>query len=613
MQPNVVFFFTDDQRFDTIHALGNEHIITPNMDRLVETGTTFTHAHIPSGTSGAVCMPSRAMLLTGRSLFHIDGAGERIPEHHVLMGRAFMEHGYNAFGIGKWHNGKDSFNRCFSGGAEIFFGGMADHWNVPAHDYDPAGEYKGTCKYIEDPFHSNKVETRDYDHVHEGKHSSELLSEAAITFIKDYRDDKPFFMYLSFLAPHDPRTMPERFLNMYRDENIRLPPNFIERHPFDNGDLAGRDEQLAPWPRTPAIVKRHIKEYYAMITHLDYQIGRVIGALEQRGFLENTILILAGDNGLAIGQHGLFGKQSCYEHSNRVPLVFSGPGIPKGRKTDAYVYLYDIYPTVCDLVGVPVPPTVDGHSLVDAMNGASKKVRDHLYYAHRGLQRSIKDREYKLIEYVIGGTHARTQLFNLKDDPWETNDLSAVESSKDLIYRLRQEMVRYRDAWDELESPFGVEFWRGFCTACPDIGAVGFLFAREFETVEGELVISDEGDTCIKTRFSADNPELFDVPIVEFADFLLDKECVIKIGGFTCVGTLSLDPEGILGFVDKKSGQKSKFGSMVPEGLAGTIVKVRAWAGVPPERVGLLQKANAALECGNDYTAMPHLEIKKRT
>ena len=126
-----VLLFTDDQRFDTIHALGNEKIITPNMDRLVKMGTTFTQGHIPSGTSGAVCMPSRAMLLTGRPSFRIEGAGELISENHIMLGEVLQDHGYESFGAGKWHNGKNSLNRNHNSGNHLFFGGMADHWNVP--------------------------------------------------------------------------------------------------------------------------------------------------------------------------------------------------------------------------------------------------------------------------------------------------------------------------------------------------------------------------------------------------------------------------------------------------------------------------------------------------
>ena len=150
----------------------------------------------------------------------------------------------------------------------------------------------------------------------------------------------------------------------------------MPEHPFDNGEMVVRDEQLAPWPRTPDEMRRHIAEYYAMITHLDAQIGRVLEALEATGQAENTIIVLAGDNGLAIGRHGLMGKQNMYDHSLHVPLIMSGPGIPQNRRSDALCYLLDIYPTLCDLVGVPIPGTVEGQSLVPAMREGISIARD---------------------------------------------------------------------------------------------------------------------------------------------------------------------------------------------------------------------------------------------
>mgnify|MGYP006288823855 CR=1 FL=1 len=578
-KPNVVLIYTDDQRFDTIHALGNDKIYTPTFDDLIEHGTCFTHAHIPSGTSGAVCMPSRAMLLTGRSLFHIEGAGESIPDEHVMIGKALQKHGYHTFGLGKWHNGKDAFNRCFSDGAEVFFGGMADHWNVPAFDFDPSGKYVGSCKYIEDPFHSNEVKTRNYDHMQEGKHSSELLADAAVNFISGYEKNNPFFMYLSFLAPHDPRTMPKKFLDMYDENDIELPPNFMKEHPFDNGSLQTRDEKLAPWPRTPELVKRHIKEYYAMITHLDAQIGRVVEKLKQKNMLENTLIIIAGDNGLAIGQHGLFGKQNCYEHSNRVPLIFLGPDVPSGVKTDVYVYLFDIYPTICNLVGVTVPDTVDGRNLCGAMKDATKKCRDKIYYAFCGDQRAIKDKEYKLIEYVLKENHVHTQLFNINADPWETTDLSGNPQYNEKIKELRYEMMDYCNKWDELDTNFGLEFWRGFCEKFPEHAVDSRVFASETISIQGILINDQEQGLCIRTRISAGNPNLFDIPISEFVEFLKGEKVIVQIEDQEFCGRVVIDDDFHFLLIPEGSDKPQPINEFIRDNLYHSSVKLVAWDG----------------------------------
>jgi arylsulfatase A-like enzyme len=458
-KPNILVLFTDDQRFDTLGALGNPAIQTPHLDALVRRGTTFTHAHIPCGTSGAVCMPSRAMLHTGRTLFHLQDAGSSIPEDHTLMGEHLRANGYHTFGTGKWHNGPASYHRSFCSGAEIYLGGMADHWNMPASDYDPTGKYDNIKPTCPNPWFRNTIWPEHCDYITPGKHSSELLADAAIDFLRDYEGDDPFFAYVSFLAPHDPRTMPEEFRTMYDPDNVDLPPNFMPEHPFDNGELDMRDEALAAKPRQEAEIRRHLAEYYAMITHLDHEIGKVLATLDEQGLTDDTIIVFAGDNGLAVGQHGLMGKQSCYEHSVRVPLVFAGPGVPENAKRDSYVYLLDIFPTLCSMVGLDIPRSVEGTDFSDAIASDGIPVRDTLFAAYCACQRMVKDRDYKLIEYVVDETHTETQLFDLHDDPWELTNLADDPGLADTLARLRAELCRWRDDWDDPASPWGQVFW----------------------------------------------------------------------------------------------------------------------------------------------------------
>jgi len=405
-RPNILFLFSDDQRFDTIHALGNGRIVTPNMDALVRNGTTFANAYIMGSMSGAVCMPSRAMLMSGRTLFHLFRDGRDIPPVHVTMPEVLRDAGYRTFATGKWHNGRRAYARCFSDGAKIFFGGMSDHYKVPVYDFDPKGEYPKAKQYI------NK-----------GKHSSELFSDAAIEFLRGYKDEAPFFAYVSYTAPHDPRHMPEKYLDMYDPGKIRLPKNFLPEHPFDNGEMVIRDEKLAAWPRTPEEVRKHIAAYYAMITHLDAQIGRVLDALKETGHADDTIVVFSGDNGLAVGRHGLMGKQNLYEHSVHVPLIMCGPGIPKNRRHEAQCYLLDIYPTLCDLVGVNVPGSVEGMSLAPVLQGGPDKGRDALLFAYKNFQRGLRIGSWKLILYNVNGVKT-TQLFHMWNDPWEMNNLA---------------------------------------------------------------------------------------------------------------------------------------------------------------------------------------------
>lgn len=438
-RPNILFFFTDDQRFDTIHALGNEHIITPNMDSFVRNGTIFTNAYIMGSMSGAVCMPSRAMLMSGRGLFHLEGAGKVIPPEHVTLPEVLRKAGYATFETGKWHQDSKTFARCFTAGGKIFFGGMSDHYKVPVRDFDPTGEYP-----------------RDKVYHDEGRHSSELFSDAAIKFLREYKDSKPFFVYIPYTAPHDPRHMPKEYLEKYDPEKMVLPKSFMPKHPFDNGWMTGRDEKLAKWPRTPKEIRGHKAAYYAMITHVDAQIGRVMAVLKQTGQVENTIIVFAGDNGLAVGRHGLMGKQSVYEHSVHVPLIFCGPGIPKGQKQDAFCYLLDIFPTLCDLTDLEIPETVEGHSLTPVISKRKRKVRDNLFFAYQDVQRSVRDERYKLIEYVVKGTRT-TQLFDLVSDPWELDNLANSPKHAKELRRLRKELLRWKEELDDKGK-----FWEGY-------------------------------------------------------------------------------------------------------------------------------------------------------
>jgi len=428
--PNILFLFSDDQRYDTIHALGNPHIHTPNLDRLCRSGFVFRNNFVMGSMSGAVCHPSRAMLMSGRTLWRAPGNLEGVPIWPEVMRRA----GYATFGTGKWHNGPPSYARGFTHGGAIFFGGMSDHFKVPVFDFDPEGKYPAAKRRTGEKF------------------SSELFADAAIRFLQQRPKDRPFFAYVSFTAPHDPRTPPGRFATMYDPDKLPLPANFMPQHPFDNGELWVRDEKLAPHPRTPQVVRRHLADYYGMISHLDEQIGRILQALERSGAADDTVIIFSADNGLAIGSHGLFGKQNLYEHSQRMPLIFAGPGIPRGS-SEALVYLLDLFPTACELAGLEVPEGVEGKSLVPVMRGEQEKVRGFVVGAYKSYQRSIRDQRWKLIEYHVRGKRT-TQLFDLKNDPYELHNLAddpeAQAQRKRLEALLKQKLA-------ELEDP--VKFW----------------------------------------------------------------------------------------------------------------------------------------------------------
>lgn len=430
-RPNILITIADDQRYDTIGALGNSVIHTPCFDRMAREGTAFTAAHHFGSMHGAVCAPSRAMLLSGRSWFHLPDAlthGCGAEENPLpLLPQLLRTCGYRTHGIGKWHNGKAAFARCFDGGANIFFGGMSDHDAVPVHDFDPSGKYLDDKCYTTNGF------------------STELFAASAIEFLENYESEEPFFLYVAFTAPHDPRTPPAAC--SYGTEQIPLPPNFLPQHPFDNGDLQTRDELLEAFPRSPLAIRKHIAEYYGMISHLDGAIGRIHTALERRGLAESTLVVHTADHGLAVGQHGLMGKQNLYEHSTRVPLLLRGHGIPRGERRNALCYQHDLFPTLCEAAQLPLPLTNEFRSLWPLIESADARSWSTLFSAYRDCQRMVKDEQWKLIEYS-SPAERRTQLFDWRSDPHELHDLSSSQTTR--VLALRDALSDWKKTGDPL-------------------------------------------------------------------------------------------------------------------------------------------------------------------
>lgn len=407
--PNFVFLLADDYRADCIRALGNRAIRTPNIDRIVAAGTSFTQAHILGAQQGAVCVPSRAMMLSGRSLFRVSETlkgNETWPEK-------LREAGYATFIAGKWHNGKDSLLRVFPQGETVFLGGMTDQFAIKVLDV------------------ANGAAANERT---EDTYTAELFADSALKFLQKQTTANPFCLYIAFTTPHDPRTAPIAFRAKYRAKDMKVPPNFLSEHPFDNGELKVRDENLLPRPRTKEAVQAELADYYAAITATDEQIGRVLDELKRLKLDNNTVVIFAGDNGLAIGSHGLLGKQNLYEHSTRVPLVVAGPGIPKGKHANGIVTLNDLAPTICELAGVPMPEGSEGRTLTPFFTRSSSGGREILFTAYRDVQRAVTDGRWKLITYPKAG---RTQLFDLFSDPHEINDLGESPNHAETRARLR--------------------------------------------------------------------------------------------------------------------------------------------------------------------------------
>lgn len=438
-RPNFLFLFTDDQTFASIHALNNPDIITPNLDRLAARSVVFTHCFNQGSWSGAVCICSRAMLNTGQFLYHAQTGINTSP----LWGETLAQAGYAAHLIGKWHNGVPSALRGFTSGTSVGAGmyEARDSYDRPGKD-EPYGEWAS------DPTKGGHWQPRVWDIVvdAEGKrtaakpyrveqHTSELYADKAIEFLRETvpKSDDPFLLYVAFNAPHDPRQSPRAFLDLYDPAKLRVPPNFLPEHPFDQGDHRIRDEKLAPFPRTERAVQVHRAEYYSIISHFDAQIGRILAALEASGQVANTYVILSSDHGLAVGQHGLMGKQNQYDHSIRMPLLIAGPGLAS-RRVDRLVYLHSLFATTCELAGMPVPNTVEFPSLAPLLRGEDVVLHDAVFGSYRHFQRMVRTERWKLIVYPM---IQRVQFFDLDADPDECHDLSGDPAQAERIAALR--------------------------------------------------------------------------------------------------------------------------------------------------------------------------------
>jgi arylsulfatase A-like enzyme len=435
-RPNVLILFTDDQRADTIAALGNKHLRTPNLDRLVADGVVMNRAYCMGALQGAVCVPSRAMLMTGRTLFRVDTSLNR----QRTWPEQFAAAGYTTFITGKWHNGAPSLTRVFDSGKAIFLGGMGEPYTLPVQDID--ANHKLT------------------DMRSSSKHSVELFTDCAVEFLSHQPKEKPFLAYVAFNLPHDPRTAPPKFHERFNAAKPPLPSNFLPQHPFNNGQMIGRDEELAPWPRTRDVVRQHLADYYSAIEFVDAQVGRILDALKQSGQYDRTIIVFTSDHGLAIGSHGLFGKQNLYEHSMRAPLIVAGPGIERGKQSDAMCYLLDIFPTVGELAGVQPPEGSEGKSFAAVLQGKASELRSSIFTAYIKFQRAITDGRWKLISYPQIN---KTQLFDLANDPHELHDLAHKAEHAREVKRLNTLLKQsQRSAGDELplvsEAPLPPEF-----------------------------------------------------------------------------------------------------------------------------------------------------------
>jgi len=409
-RPNILFVLVDDQSpFDLKIYNPRSALQTPTLDRLAKQGMVFEGAYHMGAFVGAVCTPSRHMIMSGRSLWHLPIAPGALQNGLCPAGleqntipAVFNRAGYATMRTCKKGNSYEAANQLFT----------------VRHDATKRGGDAETGS----AWHAERV----LDYLQERQAN---------------RDTNPFLIYFGFSHPHDERDGTPELLKKYGAVNHTqrdvvpanasltpaLPINYLPAHPFHHGHPNLRDEVAVSgvWERRDAAtIRNEVGREFACSENIDIQLGRVLDRLESMGELENTYIIYTADHGIAIGRHGLQGKQNLYQHSWRVPFIVKGPGIQPGSRVEGNIYLMDVLATLCDLAGVATPETNEGKSFKPVLLGQQPTVRDVVYGCYNGGtkpgMRAVKKGDWKLVKFdVMDGSVRQTQLFNLAENPDE--------------------------------------------------------------------------------------------------------------------------------------------------------------------------------------------------
>lgn len=415
-RPNILFIIADDQSpFDLKVYDQNSKLDTPNIDRLAAEGMVFDAAHQMGAWTGGVCTSSRHMIMAGRPLWHVPNKPGRANNPHInnpnmvptdlvkyTLPAVFNQAGY------------DTMRTCKNGNSYA----AANELFTVRHD----GTRRGASDEKGSPWHGEQV----------------------LNYLNDRqaaKDDDPFLIYFGFSHPHDTRDGKPELLAKYGavnhvDKNSlppsdpkqpALPPNYLPSHPFNNTHMTVRDEVNVSgvWKnRDEATIRNELGREFACSENIDIQIGRVLKKLAEMGELDNTYIFYTADHGMAIGRHGLQGKQNLYEHTFRVPMIVKGPGIKAGSRAKGNIYLFDALATFCELTGVKAPKTSQGISFKSVLEGKQETVRDVVYGCYCGGARPgircVKQGDWKLTKYDSPKDNVQvTQLFNLAENPHE--------------------------------------------------------------------------------------------------------------------------------------------------------------------------------------------------
>jgi len=444
-RPNILYLMTDQHRGDCLGCAGNKAIKTPHLDSIAADGVLFTSAY----TSTPSCTPARSGILTGLSPWHhgMLGYGRVAGKHRFELPQALRNAGYYLFGIGKMHWYPQKKRRGYHGllvdesGRAETPGFVSDYrlwFKQQAPDLNPDATGIGW----------NDYRAKSYA-LPERLHPTTWTADRAVDFLKDYNRPEPFLLKVSFARPHSPYDPPQRFLDMYDADDMPAPTvgDWAARYaPHDDppksslwhGDLGVRQ------------ARESRRAYYASITFIDEQIGRVLKALRDSGQYDNTLIVFFADHGDMLGDHHLWRKTYAYEGSAKIPMILRWPRSMgaherRGKTLPQPVELRDILPTFLDAAKAPIPDHLDGRSMLELVRGNTSHWRPYIDLEHsmcynKDHWTALTDGRFKYVYYAYDG---REELFDLAKDPGERRNLAGQSASAEMLKTWRRRMIEH--------------------------------------------------------------------------------------------------------------------------------------------------------------------------
>ena len=449
---NVLLICVDDLK-PILGCYGDVTAQTPNVDRLAQQGLLFGSAYC----NQAVCSPSRNALLVGlrpQTLGVYDLATNfrnAVPDA-VTLPQLFRKSGYRTQAMGKiFHVGH--------GNEEDTVSWSEPHWRPKAAQYQLSGSQKNSRKLNNGPRGTATESANVSDEVYG---DGQIADEAARRIAAAGKTKEQFFIAVGFLKPHLPFVAPKKYWDLYDPASLPMPE--VTAPPRDapayapqfGGELRQYSDMPQQGPVSPEDTRRLIHGYYAATSYTDAQIGKVLKALEESGVRDRTIIVLWGDHGWHLGDHGMWCKHTNYEQATRIPLIISAPGCAAGQTTESLVETVDLYPTLCELAGMPQPHGLDGTSFAGVLKSPDRKIREsviHVYPRGDRLGRAIRTNRYRMVEWKVPGASIDTaeyELYDYETDPLETANLASSQPA--VLAELKAILATHPEARPQIKS-----------------------------------------------------------------------------------------------------------------------------------------------------------------